>query len=78
MKKEKFIEMWSVFFTKQDKVDFINDLDNVVESKNKELIEENERLKKGLQTISILGKTDQSGEKFLSGIAIQSLKANKK
>ena len=39
MKKDKLIEMWSGFFTRQDKVDFVNDLNDLLENQNKELIE---------------------------------------
>lgn len=55
-----------------------SDICYVLEFKKKELIEENERFKKGLQTIASLGKTDDIGERFLCGIAEQTLKTNKK
>lgn len=48
------------------------------EHQNKELIEENARFKKGLQTIVNLGMTNKDGKIFLSGIANQTLKTNKK
>ena len=46
MKKDKLIEMWSGFFTRQDKVDFVNDLNNLLESQHKELIEREQRIRK--------------------------------